>query len=176
MLQTGKNTEQKSDAQTWKMLKKTAQARFPRPELGARTKQWSNIGVCLGQIEAWALTLTSWSLVMPSIFSSLSTCRPPLPSKSIIHRLTMAYTKLELHLSSGPRQPLNMVFACATSQGVVTLLKSLHTLAIAMSLLAVPFISIRSRHLRYHFFVHMHVLDRPLIRLLSASDFSFSAS
>lgn len=36
----------------------------------------------------------------------------------------MAYTKLELHLSSGPRQPLNMAFACATSQGVVALLKS----------------------------------------------------
>lgn len=86
----------------------------------------------------------------------------------------MAYTKLELHLSPGPRQPLNMAFACATSQGAVTLLKSLHTLAIAMRLLAVPFI-IHSRHLRYHSLVHMHVLDRPLIRLLSASDFSFSA-
>lgn len=86
----------------------------------------------------------------------------------------MAYTKLELHRSSGPRQPLNMAFACATSQGVVTLLKSLHTSAIAMKLPAVPFI--RSQHLRYHFLVHMHVLDRPLIRLLSASEFSFSAS
>lgn len=87
----------------------------------------------------------------------------------------MAYTKLELHLSSGPRQPLNMAFACATSQGVVTLLKSLHTSAIAMGLLAVPFI-IRGRHLRYHFFVHMHVLDRPLTRLLSASKLSISVS
>lgn len=87
----------------------------------------------------------------------------------------MAYTKLELHLSSGPRQPLNMAFACATNQGVATLLKSLHTSAIATRLLAVPFI-IRSRHLRYHFLVHMHVLDRPLIRLLSAPNFSFSAS
>lgn len=87
----------------------------------------------------------------------------------------MAYTKLELHLSSGPRQPLNMAVACATSQGVATLLKSLQTSAIAMRLLAVPLI-IRSRHLRYHFFVHMHVLDRPLIRLLSASTLSFSVS
>lgn len=51
----------------------------------------------------------------------------------------MAYTKLELHLS-GPRKPLNMAFACATSQGVVTLLKSLHTLAITVRLLAVPLI------------------------------------
>lgn len=87
----------------------------------------------------------------------------------------MAYTKLELHLSSGPREPLNMAFACAASQDVATLLKSLHTPAIAMRLLAVPFI-IQSRDLRYHFLVHMHVLDRPLTRVLSAPNFSFSAN
>lgn len=156
------------------MLKKTAQARYSRPELGARTKQWSDFGGSLGQIEAWALTLRSWSLVMSSIsFRSQHIVHPSLSQSIKIHRLTMAYTKLELHLSSGPRQPLNM--ACATNQDAATLLKSLHTLVIAMRLLAVPSI-IYSRDLRYHFLVHMHVLDRPLTRMLSAPNFSFSAS
>jgi hypothetical protein len=87
-----------------------------RPELGARTKQWSDFGVSLGQIEAWALAL-SWNLVMSSIFSMLESAVRPSLSQSIIHRLTMAYTKPELHLSSGPRQPLTMTFACATKPG-----------------------------------------------------------
>lgn len=85
----------------------------------------------------------------------------------------MAYTKLELHLSSGPRQPLNMAFACATNQDVVTLLKSLHTLAIAMRLPAAPFIILHSRDLRYHFLVHMHVPDRPLTRVDSPPNIGF---
>jgi hypothetical protein len=52
-----------------------------RPELGARTKQWSDFGVSLGQIEAWALAL-SWNLVMSRIFSHFlyaRVCRSPLP-------------------------------------------------------------------------------------------------
>lgn len=66
--------------------------------------------------------------------------RPSL-SQSINHGLTTTYTRQELHLSSGPRQPLDMVFACfgcATNQDAATLLESLHAWSIAVRLLAVP--------------------------------------